>query len=235
MERTYLNFIVFSFGTLLFLSALFHGVPAVTAGTYRVVLDECKKRTGLGESFCKSIVKNNLNVKSCMEKASLSEKECEKRIQEIKNDPEFTGVSQVPVSTTPTQTAPGVPSHSIALERTTIQYDDLIGRIRSKKENNLIDLGKRTESILAILRKQGVNTTHIEENFPEFEKKVANLLAAYDTFRAAYIGTTKDSDSVKAAVRGDARTAVVISLNELVDYYRNQILAPIRIARDQIK
>ncbi len=235
MARTHSHRAVLFFGALIVSSALFHGAPGAMAGTYRVVLDECKKRTGLGESFCKSIVKNNLNVKSCMEKANLSEKECEKRIQEIKSDPEFTGVSQTPAPSTPVQSPIGSPVHSIAVERATVQYDDLIGRIRSKKENNIIDLSKRTESVLTALRKQGVDTTHIEESFPEFEKKVANLLGAYDTFRVTYMGTAKDSDSVRAAVRGDARTAVIVSLNDLIDFYRNKILAPIRIARDQIK
>ncbi|MFA9262076.1 MAG: hypothetical protein ACEQSB_01815 [Undibacterium sp.] len=226
----------FSFlAAAVFLSGLVFSASPLFAGTYRVVLDECKKRTGLGESVCKSLVKNNLTVQSCMERAGLSEKECSKRVEEIKNDPEYTGVKQGEAPQTPSQTPSATPGRTLALPQTTTQYNDLIGRIRSKKENSLIDLEKRTESILAFLRTRGVDTAPIEASFPELEKKVTTLLGAYDTFRVAYIGTVKDTESVKAAVREDARVAVRVAANDLVDFYQTKILTPIRVARDQIK
>lgn len=211
----------------------FLSVP-VSAGTYRVVLDECKKKTGLGESVCKSLVKNNLNIESCMKRAGLSEKECAKRIEEIKNDPEFTGVKSVPaVPSTPA--VPVVPGRTLALPQNSVRNDDLIGRVRSKKELDISELGKRTESILGFLRSKGIDTTPIEAQFPELEKRATNLLSAYDTYRAAYIGTMKDDQPTRTAVRGDARAALLVARDAFIEHYRTSILVPIRVARNQIK
>lgn len=225
---------IFGFAAVL-LSAVgpFLSLPA-SAGTYRVVLDECKKKTGLGESMCKSLVKNNLNVESCMKRAGLSEKECAKRIEEIKNDPEFTGV-KTPSASPATPATPVAPGRTLALPQNSVRNDDLIGRVRSKKEADISELGKRTESVLAFLRTKGVDTTAIEAQFPELEKRATALLSAYDTYRAAYIGTMKDNESTRLAVRGDARAAVLAAKNALVEHYRLNILTPIRVARDQIK
>ena len=208
-------------------------VSVVSAGTYRVVLDECKKQSGLGEGMCKSLVKNNLNVESCMKRAGLSEKDCVKRIEEIKKDPEFTGVKNI--QGTPPVQSPLPAGRTLTLPQASVQNNDLIGRVRSKKELDISELGKRTESLLSFLRSRGVDTVAIEANFPELEKKAAALLSAYDTYRAAYIGTLKDAASVQSAVRSDARSAVLIAKSDLIEYYRSHILLPIRVARDQIK
>lgn len=217
-------------------TAVFLGFASIpflaSAGTYRIVLDECKKKTGFGETACKSLVKNNLNIESCMKRAGLSEKECAKRIEEIKNDPEFTGK---PASTSAVTVPPKTDSRSITLPTSSIRNDDIVGRIRSKKEADLIELGKHTEKIIEFLRSKGVDTTPIESHFPEFEKKIQNVLSAYDTYRAAYIGTLKDSGSVRETVRSDARATVVLARDEMIEFYRKNILNPIRMARDQMQ
>ncbi len=222
------------YATVVLISAGFFLSVPVSAGTYRVVLDECKKQTGLGEGMCKSLVKNNLNVESCMKRAGLSEKECAKRIEEIKNDPEFTGVKSAP-ATASTPVAPTTPGRTLMLPQNSARNDDLIGRIRSKKEADISELGKRTESMLAFLRSRGVDTTSIEAQFPELEKRAGILLSAYDTYRATYIGTMKDDQSTRTAVRGDARRVVLTARDALIEHYRVNILVPIRVARDQIK
>ena len=222
----YLSLVLIFGGVILVPHSLF-------AGTYRVVLDECKKRTGLGDSMCKSLVKNNLTIESCKERAGLSEADCAKRIEEIKKDPEFTNTKTV--SPVPSIEAPTSPARSLNLPRTSVQNNDVIGKIRSKKEGELSELGKRTELIVASLKGQGIDTKAIESNFPELEKRAADLLSAYDTYRAAYLGTRKDSSSVQASVRGDARNVVLVARNAFIDYYRLNILAPLRLARDQVK
>jgi|GEM_PF-6016355 len=208
-------------------------LPVVTqAGPFREVVEECKKRTHVGDSVCTSIVRNNLTIANCKERAGLSDEECAKKIEEIKADPEFSGKPMAPAPSI--KETPKIDPVRLTPRTSSTRNDDLIGRIRTKRETNLNELAKRTETVTNFLKSRGVDMTAIEAAFPEFEKKAENLLSAYDTYRATYIGTMRDTSSARASLRGEARLTVLRARNELIEYYQTKILTPLRVAREKI-
>ncbi len=194
----------------------------------QTVVAECRQQTGFGESTCKTLVRKHMNVERCKEYTGYSDEECAKKIEEIKNDPEF---SSGTVSPAPTPSITKTPQSSLAgLPPITPRTNGTLAGLREKKERDLLALWKRTETMTNFLKSKGVDTQSIETAFPEFQNRSEKLLSAYDTYRAAYEGTAKDSAAIKKSVRGEARENIVQSMRNLVEYYQKSILMPLRIA-----
>lgn len=193
------------------------------AGTYQTTLAECQKRTGLSASLCKGFIKNNLNVESCKKQTNLSDEECTKRIEEIKNDPEFSG-NAAPVSIRPTDTSIG--SNPVA--RPVTPDESGVKGLRAKKERQLVELQSKTKILMNSLKEKGADVAAIEKNFGEFEKKSEELLSAYDAYQATYVDTMNDPTSTKEAIRDEARAIVTRSRTVLLEYYKTSILNPLR-------
>ncbi|MBP9727885.1 MAG: DUF4350 domain-containing protein [Candidatus Moranbacteria bacterium] len=195
------------------------------AGTYQTTVAECQKRTGLSESLCKGIIKNNLTVESCKKQTGLSDEECTQRIEEIRNDPEFSGATSGEVSPVATEEDAASP-----IARPTSSSEVVIMELRVKKERQLLELHSRTKALASFLKEKGVDVSVVENNFGEFEKKSEALLMAYDMFRTTYRDTMNDSDSTKQAIREKAREGVNYSRSSLIEYYRVNIFDPLRTA-----
>lgn len=194
------------------------------AGTYQVALAECQKRTGLGEGICKTLIKNNLSVESCKKQTSLSDDDCAKRIKEIQNDPDFSGIKTSPIRpsikpSTPLPTSATSTSQGVAR----------ISELRIKKERELTELQSRTEALIRFSREKGMDVSAVESALSEFKKKSEELLLAYDTFRQTYADTMNDPASTRKAIREEARGLVNRSRSSLLEQYRAQIFDPLRV------
>jgi hypothetical protein len=203
---------------------------AQAMSTYQATLAECQKRTGLSAGLCKSLVKKNLNVESCKKQTGLSDGECAKRIEEIKNDPEFSGRPASVPSRLTTPDERSAPSGDSPAE----ESGDAVVIWRAKKERELRELQARTKAIINFFRDKGADVTDVEARFGEFEKKSDELLVAYDTFQAVYVSTVSDPPATRKAIREEARDMVTRSRNSLVEYYRSNILTVLIVVREQI-
>lgn len=200
---------------------------ASAATALETVVGECKQRTGFGDATCKTLVKKYMNVERCKEYTGYSDEECAKKIEEIKKDPEFSGGQAAP-NTPPSSPSPsGAP---VLQSRNTTTLSSL----REKKERDLLALWKRTEAVTNILKSKGVDTSVIESTFPEFQERAEELLAAYDAYLAVYERTKRDTSAARQSVRLDARSRINQAQRALIDHYQTRILAPIRIAREQV-
>lgn len=198
------------------------------AGTYQTTLAECQKRTGLSASLCKGLIKNNLTVESCKKQTGLSDDECAKRIEEIRNDPEFAGTA------TPVNTPPRTNMSSDPIAQPMSTDESGVGGLRVKKERQLVELQSKTRTLMNFLKERGADVSVAEKNFGEFEKKSQELLFAYEAFQATYIDTMNDSTATKEAIRDEARGMVTRSRTILLEYYRTNIFNPLRTAYQQV-
>jgi hypothetical protein len=198
------------------------------ASTLELVVGECQKRTGFGESTCTTLIKKYMNVERCKEYTGYSDAECVQKIEEIKND----------FGSVPTGTNSPAPPRKDEVRRPALeelapidaQGSVTLDDLRERKEYDLVALWKRTELLTQLLKDRGVDTQSIEVHFPEFEKRAEALLAAYDTFQSAYERTSKDSPVMRSTIRRDARQKVIQAKDQLLDYYRVNILIPLRTA-----
>ncbi|MFZ1654823.1 MAG: hypothetical protein WAT84_03270 [Candidatus Moraniibacteriota bacterium] len=200
------------------------------ASALELVVGECQKRTGFGESTCTTLIKKYMNVERCKEYTGYSDAECVQKIEEIKND--FGSVStgtNVPAPPRKDETARPV---SEALPPIDAQGSVTLGSLREKKERDLVALWKRTELLTQSLKDRGVDTQSIEAHFPEFEKRAEALLAAYDTYRSVHERTSGDSPTTRSTIRRDARQKVIQAKDQVLDYYRTSILIPLRTAEN---
>lgn len=219
---------IYSTLTVLTLGALaVFSFPISAATALETVVGECKQRTGFGDATCKTLVKKYMNVERCKEYTGYSDEECAKKIEEIKKDPEFSGG----------QTAPSSPSSNPASSEAPAvksRNATALSSLREKKERDLLALWKRTEAVTNILKSKGVDTGTIEGAFPEFQERAEELLAAYDAYLAVYERTKRETPSARQSVRLDARGRINQAQRALIDHYQTRILAPIRIAREQV-
>lgn len=199
------------------------------AGTYQTTLAECQKRTGMGAGLCKGLIKNNLNVESCQKQTGLSDTECAKRIEEIRNDPEFSGTN-TPVNVRPTYTNEGAES---AVQPVVADESGVKG-LRAKKERQLAELQAKTRMLINFLKEKNVDVSTIESNFGEFEKKSEELLFAYTSYQSTYADTMNDSNSTRESIRYEARAIVTRSRTILLDYYRTNVFNLLRTAYQQL-
>lgn len=203
---------------------------AQAMSTYQTTLAECQKRTGLSAGLCKTLVKNNLNVESCKKQTGLSDGECTKRIEEIKNDPEFSGRS----TPAPTRSTSSDERSAPSVDLPAREGGDIVAAWRTKKERELGELQARTRAIITFLKERGADVTDAEAHLVEFEKKSDELLVAYDTLQAAYVSTASDLPATQKAIRGEARDMVTRSRGSFVEYYRSNILTLLLALREQI-
>ncbi len=207
-------------------------VVCAQAGTYQTALAECQKRSGFGAGFCKTLIKNNLNVASCKKQTGLSDDECTQYIEEIKNDPEFSGVKTVtPSSPSPSSSSSSSSDTISSVVKSKTSGELKIIELRSKKERELRDLQAKTLSLINYFKNAGVDMTAIEKSFIEFEVRSKELLSAYDSFRSAYVSTSNDQSTTRRAIREEARNVVNNSRSSLVEYYKQNILNLLRTTR----
>jgi hypothetical protein len=211
------------------LSVGFFVLSAQGATTYQMTLAECQKRTGLSAGLCRTFIKKNLNVENCKKQTGLSDEACTTRIEEIKNDPEFSGVSTPTTSRSNTSDERAARSVSVAT-----QSGDGIVELRTKKERALTELRSKTEKAILFLKERGAEVSVLEANFGELEKKSDELLLAYTLFQDVYAGTAQDPVVTRQAIRAEARGMVDRSRNAFVEYYQSNILSLLLIAREQI-
>ncbi len=209
---------------LMVLAVFSFSVNAAT--TLETVVGECKQRTGFGDATCKTLVKKHMNVERCKEYTGYSDEECAKKIEEIKNDPEFSSGQTTPSVSSPAPPSPEVP---VVKSRDT----NTLSSLREKKERDLLLLWKRTEAVTNIVKSKGTDTAVIESTFPEFQARAEELLAAYDAYLAVYERTKRDAPSARQSVRLDSRNRINQAQRALVDYYQTRILMPLRIAHEQ--
>lgn len=225
--------LIFTVMVALCVAFALHPVPSLwAAGALQTVVDECKKRTGFGDSTCLTLVKKYMNVDRCQEYTGNSREECAQKIEEIKKDPEFSSGGGVSPSVTPPAVRPASPALG-QVPALVLGNNRSLAGLRERKERELTALWQRTEAIATYLKGRGADIQAVEAAFPEFERRAAALLAAYDTYRAAYEGTAKDNASTKQSVRTGARNAVDQAMNNLTEYYRTSILTPLRLAYEK--
>lgn len=220
-----------SYSLLSFICAVFIGMagffawpfaPSNAATTLETVVAECKKRTNFSDATCTTLIKKYMNVERCKEYTGWGDEECKKKIEEIKNDPEFTGGT----TNSPSSSSGNKGTKPKTGTVTTDQSLETARRIRAKKESDLILLWKRTENITRYLKDKGMDTGSIETHFPEFERKAEAVLAAYDT----YIGVAERAPSDQAVRRQmleDARGGIERALFDLTGFYRSNIFSPL--------
>lgn len=229
MAQSFALFLVLTISAVTGLLAF--SFPVEGASALQTIVAECRQRTGFGESTCKTLVRKHMNVERCKEYTGYSDEECVKKIEEIKNDPEFSSNGTIPspapaVAKTPEPSLSGLPA-------ITPRTSNTLAGLREKKERDLLALWKRTETMTNFLKEKGVDTRSIEAAFPEFQSRSENLLSAYDTYRAAHDGTAKDPEATRRSVRGEARENTVQSMRSLVEFYQKSILMPLRIVYEE--
>ncbi|TXH06895.1 MAG: hypothetical protein E6Q06_04735 [Candidatus Moraniibacteriota bacterium] len=200
---------------------------ASAATTFETVVGECKKRTGFSDATCKTLVKKYINVERCKEYTGSSDEECAKKIEEIRKDPEFSGVQSSP--DLPVTTVPLSVKNPVLNPRNT----GTVAVLREKKGRDLIELRKRTEALMITLKSKGVDTDSIEAALPEFERNAEALLSAYDAYQAVYDRTRQDATETRRAFRLDARDRVGQARRILIEQYETRILSPLRAASEQ--
>lgn len=197
--------------------------------TYQMTLAECQKRTGLSMGLCKSLIKNNLNVASCKKQTGLSDEECAKRIQEIKNDPEFSGKG----ASVPDRSTSSDDRYASFEDRSTPIRDIDIASWRTKKEREVAELKARTWAMIDAFKGKGASVIDVEDRLREFEGKSNELLATYALLQSVYTSTAGDPRATRQVIRAEARDAVIRSKNVLVEYYRTNILSVLVALHEQ--
>lgn len=181
-----------------------------------------------------SIIRNNLTVENCMERSGLSEAECKVKIEDIKDDPEFSGKPALGTPKVPIKKPAYNPSNFSGRESTeSVAGAGTLAQLRTKKERDLQALWEKTQFLTNLLKEQGVGVGEIEAAFPEFERRSEALLAAYDTYRSVYEGTIRDTATTRAAMRSRAQEPLEQAIRELVEYYEEKILLPLRAASER--
>ncbi len=230
MVQSLIFFLVLSGGILmgwLFPWASVHGASAL-----ETVIAQCRQRTGFGESTCKTLVKKYMNVERCREYTGYSVAECTQKIEEIQRDPDFSS-GEVPSSPKPSPVTHTSEPALSNLPPILPRANATLAGLREKKERDMSVLWQRTEAMIALLKDRGIETQLIEAALPELKNRSAELLSAYDTYRAAYEGTVQDSAATQKPVRRAARERVVQSSRRLVEYYQQSILQPLRVAYEK--
>lgn len=217
-----------SLGVLAFSGPVVFSFSAEAATVLETIVSECQERTGFGAATCKTLVKKYMNVERCKEYTGYSDEECAKKIEEIREDPEFSENQAVP------NVPSAEPSSPATVVPTSRSHDaNTLSSLYEQKERDLLALWQRTEAMTNILKSKGADTGAVESAFPEFQTRAEELLAAYDAYRAVYERTQQDTLAVRQSIRLDARNRINQAQRVLIDHYQIYILGPLRIAREQ--
>lgn len=191
------------------------------------VIAECQKRTGMGRESCIGFIKKYMNVERCQQYAKLSASECEKKLEEIRNSPEFQDKpkgSTAPQSPQPV-IAPQAPV-PVGAPRT---LREQVLAVKRDREERLELIQRETVKVVAFLKERGGEIARLEAALQVFEQKKQATLAAYDQYvRFAEL------EPSKRPPLSEPRQIVGSLLRETTEHYRTIILPELRRLISQI-
>lgn len=203
----------------------FPGMLLAASNDADVVIAECKKRTGLSDASCLSLLKKYMTVERCQEYTNLSAKECEEKIKILKEDPKIQGKTEPPKTpTTPTNPSVTPSTPSVTGGGTSTNLRERILQAKREKEQRFALIEEETKAMIAYLKQVGQDAANLENMMKEFQQKKQSTLLAYDQYQSM-----AESASVKEsfALEGP-RQAVLRVLRDTTEYYRSVLLPEIR-------
>ncbi len=190
-----------------------------------MIIAECKKRTGLSDTSCVSLLKRYMTVERCQEYTKLSAKECEEKIKSLKEDPKFQGKQEAPkTSTSLTPSRSLVPMPPVAVIQPSSNLRERILQAKREKEQRFALIQGETNAMIAYLKEQGRETTNLEVMVKEFEQKKQSTLLAYDQYQSIVEST---SSTENFSLEGPRQTVLRV-LRDTTEYYRSVLLPEVR-------
>ncbi len=221
--RFFLFFILVLFGLVVSESG-FSGVVLAASSDADVIIAECKKRTGLSETSCLSLIKKYMTVDRCQEYTNLSAKECEEKIKALKEDPKLQGKSVAQKPPTTGVTPPPAPTPSVPEIATPTNLRERILQAKREKEQRFMLIQEETKAMVAYLKQAGHDTVGIETMMKEFDQKKQSTLLAYDQYQSI----AESASSEEGFALDGPRQTVLRVLRDTTEYYRNTLLPAVR-------
>lgn len=217
---------VFTFLTLaLLFTPLWPGLLWATTEA-ETVIGECQKRTGMGRPSCIEFIKKYMNIERCQQYTKLSASDCQKKMEAIKESPEFQPSTKVTVPSTASPAPARVPDQTqISPGRNTGSLQERVQAVKRDRASRFHVVEEETARIIAFLKEHGQDTGALEEHFAAFQEKREATLSAYDQY-----GDLAGLPASERPPLSEPRRLVGQVLRDAAAYYRTTLLPELRRA-----